>query len=60
MFRPNLFEDVLFPHKFLSLSVGFAHHDVQHRLATVDDISHEEDDVLQQLDGKPDQQNTEG
>lgn len=52
--RSDLFEDVLFPHQFLPLSVGFAHDDVQHRLTAVDDVCYKENDVLQQFDGKPD------
>lgn len=43
----DLLEDVLFSHEFLSLAVGFAHDDVQHRLAAVDDVGHEENHVLQ-------------
>lgn len=54
----DLFEDVLFSHKFLSLSVGFTHYNVQHRLTAVDDVSHKENHVLQQFNGKPDEQNT--
>lgn len=54
----DLFEDVLFSHKFLSLPVGFAHDNVQHRLTAVDDVSHKENHVLQQFNGKPEKQNT--
>lgn len=53
-FGSDLFEDVLFPHQFLSLSVGFGHRHVKDRLTAVDDVSHEENHILQQLDGKTD------
>lgn len=53
MFGSNLFEDVLLSHQFLSLSVCFVHGDIQHHLAAVDDVSHEENHVLQQFDGIP-------
>lgn len=55
-FGSYLFEDVLFSHQFLSLSVGFGHSYIQDRLTAIDDISHKENHVLKQLDGKPDQQ----
>lgn len=56
--EPDLFEDVLFSHEFLSLPVGLAHYNIQHWLTAVDDVSHEENHVLQQFNGKPDEQNT--
>lgn len=48
-----LFQDVLLPHEFLSLSVGLVDHDLQHVLASVGDVTHEEDQVLQKLSDKP-------
>lgn len=54
----DLFQDVLLSHQFLALSVGFAHHHIQHRLTAVDDICHEENHILQKLDGKPEQHRT--
>jgi hypothetical protein len=41
-----LFKNVLFPHEFLSLSIGLVDHDLQHILASVGDVTHEEDQVL--------------
>lgn len=52
VFGSDLFENVLFSHQFLSLSVDFAHHHVQHRLTAVDHVGHEENYILQQLDGE--------
>ena len=52
VFGAHLFENVLFSHQLLSLSVDFAHHHVQNRLPAVDHVGHEENDVLQQLDGE--------
>lgn len=52
----HLFQDVLLSHQLLSLPVRFAHDHVQDRLAAVDHVRHEEDHVLQQLDGKPGRQ----
>lgn len=49
----NLFEDVLFSHQFLSLSIGFGHGNIKDWLTTINDIGHKENHILQQLDGKP-------
>lgn len=45
-FFHHLFKDVLLSHQFLSLSVGFCHGDIQHRLSAVDGVSDEENYVL--------------
>lgn len=49
----HLLQDVLLPHQLLPLPVGFGHHDVQHVLAIVGDITDKEHQVLQQLDHEP-------
>lgn len=48
-----LFEDILFPHEFLSLSVGLVDHDFQNVLAIIGDVHHEEHQVLQKLGYRP-------
>lgn len=52
----DLLEDVLLSHELLSLSVRFGHDHIQDGLTAVDDVGHEENHVLQQLDGVPDRQ----
>lgn len=49
----HLFENILLSHEFLSLTVWFDHHHVQHRLSSVCLIHHKKHQVLQQLNCKP-------
>lgn len=48
-FETDLFENILLPHELLTLPVGFVDHDLQNILATVGNVHHEEDQVLQEL-----------